>query len=119
EHKSQRRFVEAAQAGMRDWNRTMLERSSDKSNPMKPAVVAHELGQRLKDDAIVACDSGTITTWWARHVPAKRNQFHTLSGNLATMACGLPYAIAAQVAFPERQVVAFVGDGGFSIILAD
>jgi pyruvate dehydrogenase (quinone)/pyruvate oxidase len=86
---------------------------------MKPQVVAHELGLRLRDDAIVMCDSGTITTWWARHVPAKRNQFHSLSGNLATMACGLPYAIGAQIAFPDRQVVAFVGDGGFSMLMAD
>jgi pyruvate dehydrogenase (quinone) len=104
---------------MKDWNHLMEQRGTDQSKPMKPAVVAHELGKRLKDDAIVTCDSGTITTWWARHVRAKRNQFHTLSGNLATMACGLPYAIGAQVAFPERQVIAFVGDGGFSMLMAD
>jgi pyruvate dehydrogenase (quinone) len=119
ERKEDRRFLESAQAGMRDWNRLMEERGTDKAKPMKPAVVAHELGKRLRDDAITTCDSGTITTWWARHVRSKRNQFHTLSGNLATMACGLPYAIGAQVAFPERQVVTFVGDGGFSMLMAD
>jgi pyruvate dehydrogenase (quinone)/pyruvate oxidase len=119
ERKSDRRFLEGAQAGMKDWRELMQQRATDKSHPMKPQVVAHELGLRLRDDAIVMCDSGTITTWWARHVPAKRNQFHSLSGNLATMACGLPYAIGAQVAFPNRQVVAFVGDGGFSMLMAD
>src|SRR5256884_5141589 len=86
---------------------------------MKPQVVAWELGKRLADDAIVACDSGTISTWWARHIPVRRGQMHSLSGNLATMANGLPYAIAAQVAYPERQVVAFVGDGGFSMLMAE
>ena len=80
---------------------------------------AHELGKRLRDDAIVTCDSGTVATWWARHIPARRGQIHTLSGNLATMAPGLPYAIGAQVAYPDRQVVAFVGDGGFSMLMAD
>jgi pyruvate dehydrogenase (quinone)/pyruvate oxidase len=86
---------------------------------MKPQVVAHELGQRLRNDAIVSCDSGTIATWWSRHVPAKRGQMHTLSGNLATMAPGLPYTIAAQIAYPGRQCVGFVGDGGFSMLMAD
>jgi pyruvate dehydrogenase (quinone)/pyruvate oxidase len=87
--------------------------------PMKPQVVAHELGRRLRDDAIVTGDSGTITTWWARGIPARRGQMFSLSGNLATMANGLPYAIAAQIAYPERQVVAFVGDGGFSMLMAE
>jgi thiamine pyrophosphate-dependent acetolactate synthase large subunit-like protein len=52
-------------------------------------------------------------------IPARRGQMHTLSGNQATMAPGLPYTIAAQIAFPNRQCVAFVGDGGFSILMAD
>src|SRR5204862_7024280 len=73
----------------------------------------------LRDDAIVTCDSGTIATWWARYIHVKRGQMHSLSGTLASMANGLPYAIAAQVAHPERQVVAFVGDGGFSMLMAE
>jgi pyruvate dehydrogenase (quinone)/pyruvate oxidase len=64
--------------------------STRQDKPMKPQVVAYELGKRLQDDAVVSCDSGTIATWWARHVPAKRDQMHSLSGNLATMANGLP-----------------------------
>jgi pyruvate dehydrogenase (quinone)/pyruvate oxidase len=67
----------------------------------------------------VACDSGTITAWWARHIPARRGQMHSVSGNLATMACALPYAMAAQLAYPDRQVVAFVGDGGLSMLMAE
>jgi pyruvate dehydrogenase (quinone) len=86
---------------------------------MKPQVVAWELGKRLRDDAIIVADSGTIATWWARQIPARRGQMHSLSGNLASMANGLPYAIAAQVAYPTRQSVAFVGDGGFSMLMAE
>jgi len=86
---------------------------------MKPQVVAWELGKRLRDDAIVSSDSGTIATWFARHMKAKRGQMYSLSGTLATMANGLPYTIAAQLAYPERQCIAFVGDGGFSMLMAE
>jgi pyruvate dehydrogenase (quinone) len=114
-----RSFLQQAQDGMRQWSELMLDRGTRRDTPMKPQVVAHELGQRLRADAIVACDSGTITTWWARHIPARTGQMHSVSGNLASMACGLPYAIAAQVAYPERQVIAFVGDGGFAMLMAE
>jgi pyruvate dehydrogenase (quinone)/pyruvate oxidase len=114
-----RSFLEAAQEGMRSWSDLMAERASRMDRPMKPQRVAAELGRRLPHDAIVTCDSGTIATWWARHIPVRRGQMHSLSGNLATMANGLPYAIAAQVAYPDRQCVAFVGDGGFSMLMAE
>jgi pyruvate dehydrogenase (quinone) len=117
--KSDRSFLETAQRRMETWRELMRERASREDRPMKPQVVARALGERLRDDAIVTCDSGTIATWWARHVPARGSQQHSLSGNLATMANGLPYAIAAQVAYPDRQVVAFVGDGGFSMLMAE
>jgi pyruvate dehydrogenase (quinone) len=87
--------------------------------PMKPQVVAHELGKRLKDDAIIATDSGTVTTWAARHIRIRGEQMFSLSGNLATMACALPYAIGAQIAYPDRQVVAFIGDGGFTMLMGE
>ena len=114
-----RSFLRQAQDGMKEWWEYMDKLGTSQDMPMKPQVVAHELGKRLRDDAIVCCDSGTIATWWARHIPARRGQMHTLSGNLATMAPGLPYALAAQIAYPDRQVVAFVGDGGFSMLMAD
>src|SRR5207249_150414 len=101
------------------WNKLMQEQATRTDKPMKPQVVAHELGQRLPDNAIVSCDSGTIATWWARHIPVKRGQMHSISGTLATMACGLPYAIAAAVAYPDRPSIAFVGDGGFSMLMAE
>ncbi|CAO3459988.1 Thiamine pyrophosphate-requiring protein PA2108 [Azospirillum argentinense] len=114
-----RSFLKTAQAGKAEWMKLMEERGTRPDLPMKPQVVAWELGKRLSDTAIVACDSGTIATWWARQIPARRGQMHSLSGNLATMAPGVPYAIAAQLAHPGRQVVAYVGDGGFSMLMAD
>jgi pyruvate dehydrogenase (quinone) len=117
--KSDKSFLQQAQAGMKDWWELMERRATRRDKPMKPQVVAWELGKRLRNDAIVSCDSGTIATWWARQIRVKEGQMHSLSGNLATMAPGLPYTLAAQVAFPERQCVAFVGDGGFSMLMAD
>ncbi|HEX3175814.1 MAG TPA: thiamine pyrophosphate-dependent enzyme [Methylomirabilota bacterium] len=114
-----RSFLDKAQKGMKEWRSLMQERAAVREAPMKPQLLAAELGARLRDDAIVTCDSGTIATWWARHIPARRGQMHSLSGNLATMANGFPYAIGAQIAYPERQVVAFVGDGGFSMLMAE
>jgi pyruvate dehydrogenase (quinone)/pyruvate oxidase len=104
---------------MEDWRKLMDESSSRMDKPMKPQVVASELGRRLSDTAIVSADSGTIATWWARYIPVKRGQMHSLSGNLASMANGLCYAIAAQIAYPDRQCIAFVGDGGFSMLMAE
>jgi pyruvate dehydrogenase (quinone) len=114
-----RSFLRQAQAGMRDWNKRMEQQAAVTTKPMKPQRVAAELGKRLPADAIVNCDSGTIATWWARHIQAKRGQLHTVSGNLATMACGLPYTIASQIAYPDRLCVGFVGDGGFSMLMAE
>jgi pyruvate dehydrogenase (quinone)/pyruvate oxidase len=117
--KADRSFLVKAQAAMRDWWGLMEARGSRRDHPMKPQVLAWELGKLLSDDAIVTSDSGTITTWWARQIKARRGQMYSCSGNLATMACGLPYAIAAQVAYPQRLCVAFVGDGGFSMLMAE
>ncbi|MFL5785271.1 MAG: thiamine pyrophosphate-dependent enzyme [Bacteriovoracaceae bacterium] len=114
-----RSFLEKAQKGMKKWNETMLEIAQRNDTPIKPQVVAYEFGQRIPENAIVCSDSGTNTTWWARHIPAKKGQMHTCSGTLATMACGLPYAIAAAIAFPDRPVYAFVGDGGFTMLMME
>ncbi|HEX4142803.1 MAG TPA: thiamine pyrophosphate-dependent enzyme [Pirellulales bacterium] len=119
EKKEDRSFLETAQKGMREWFEVMDERGTRTDKPMKPQVVAHELNKRLPDNAIVSCDSGTITTWWARHIRSKRGQMHSVSGTLATMACGLPYTIAAQIAFPDRPCIGFVGDGGFSMLMCE
>jgi pyruvate dehydrogenase (quinone) len=114
-----RSFLEKARAGMKEWWELIEERGTRADKPMKPQVVAWELGKRLSPAAIISSDSGTIATWFARLLLAKRGQMYSLSGTLATMANGLPYTIAAQIAYPERQCVAFVGDGGFSMLMAE
>ena len=119
ERKTKRSFLEDAQAGMKEWKHKMDEQAAVKQRPMKPQLVAAEVGKRLPSNAIINCDSGTIATWWARHIPVKRGQLHTLSGNLATMACGLPYTIASQIAYPDRMCVGFVGDGGFTMLMGE
>lgn len=114
-----RDFLQHAQAKMKNWWSLMQERGTRMDMPMKPQVVAWELGKRLSPEAIVSCDSGTSATWFARQIPARRGQKFSISGNLATMASGLPYSIGAQVAYPDRQCIAFVGDGAFSMLMAD
>ncbi|HSU84191.1 MAG TPA: thiamine pyrophosphate-dependent enzyme [Thermoanaerobaculia bacterium] len=114
-----RGFLEKAQDAMKDWWKLMEERATRQDKPMKPQVVAWELGKRLRSDAIISCDSGTIASWFARYIPARRGQMCSLSGTLATMANGLPYTIAAQIAHPKRQCVGFVGDGGFTMLMGE
>jgi pyruvate dehydrogenase (quinone) len=114
-----RSFLKKAQDGMVEWWKLMEERGTRSDKPMKPQVVAWELGKRLAPNAIVSSDSGTIATWFARQIRVQRGQKYSLSGTLATMANGLPYTIAAQIAYPERQCIGFVGDGGFSMLMAE
>jgi pyruvate dehydrogenase (quinone) len=113
-----RAFLEQAQAGMRQWWALMEERGTSDDMPMKPPVVAWHLAELLDDDAILTGDSGTVTTWAGR-MRLRRNQRFSFSGTLCSMAAALPYAIGAQTAFPERQVVAFTGDGSLSMMLGD
>jgi len=117
--KHDRGFLDKAQRGKAKWQKLMEERGTRRDKPMKPDVVGWELGKRIPSNAIIASDSGTITTWWARYVPALRGQKHSCSGNLASMACGLPYAIAAAVAYPDRPVYCIIGDGGLSMLLGE
>ena len=114
-----RSFLHTAQKRMKDWNELMKDRGTRDDKPLKPQVVAHELSELLADDAIVSTDSGTNTVWAARHIRIRRGQMFSCSGNLATMAPGLPYTIAAQIAYPARQCVAFVGDGAFAMLMAE
>ena len=86
---------------------------------IKPQIIASAVSEELEDNAIISVDSGTNTFWAARYINIKNGMKFSLSGTLASMACGLPYAIAAQIAYPERQCVAFVGDGGFMMLMAE
>ncbi len=83
---SDRSFLKKAQKGMEEWWELMVERGTRMDMPMKPQVIAYEIGRRLSDDAIVSCDSGTVATWFARQMRVRRGQMYSLSGTLATMA---------------------------------
>jgi len=117
--KADRGFLEKAQARTKDWRTLMEKRGTRTDMPMKPQVVAHELNKLLDSDAIVSSDSGTIATWSARYIDIRDRMQFSLSGSLATMANGLPYSIGAAVAFPGRQVVCIVGDGGFTMLMGE
>lgn len=119
ERKEERSFLEGAQAGMREWWELMEKRAMRDDVPIKPQRVAWELSGLADDDAIISGDSGTNTTWIARQFKIRGQQKFSCSGTLATMAPGLPYAIAAKVAFPERQSIAFVGDGAFTMLMGE
>ena len=119
ETKRNRDFLKKAQTRMESWNKLMDERGTRTDSPMKPQVVTHQLNKLLSDDAIVSSDSGTIATWTARHIEMRGTMQFSLSGLLATMANGLPYSIGAAIAYPGRQVVCVVGDGGLSMLLAE
>jgi pyruvate dehydrogenase (quinone) len=117
--KADRAFLEKAQAGMADWRDDLAALESPDREPIQPQYLMRVIDRAAADDAILATDSGTIATWAARHFDIRGDRQFMLSGNLATMAPGLPYAIAAQWAYPDRQCLAFVGDGGFSMLMAE
>jgi pyruvate dehydrogenase (quinone) len=117
--KDDRSFLQTAQRRMESWNNLMKERGTRMDEPMKPQVVTYHLNELLNDDAIVSSDSGTIATWTARYVEMRGNMQFSLSGTLASMANGLPYSIGAAVAFPGRQVVCVVGDGGLTMLMGE
>jgi len=119
ERKQDRSFLEQAQRGADAWRTLLRESAGTNERPMKPGRIARDLADRLAPDAIVAWDSGHNTGLCARYIDAQEHQMFGGSGLLASMACGLPYAIAAQLAFPQRQVIAWVGDGGLSMLLGE
>jgi pyruvate dehydrogenase (quinone) len=118
-HKEDRSFLETAQERMQQWQEILEERGTRSDMPMKPQVVAYHLNKLLRSDAIVSSDSGTIATWAARYIQIRERMQFSLSGTLASMANGLPYSIGAAVAYPERQVVCIVGDGGFTMLMGE
>jgi pyruvate dehydrogenase (quinone)/pyruvate oxidase len=114
-----RRWLEQAQKAMKQWRERMAVTGEAGTDPIQPQRLMRAVDRAAADDAILTCDAGTIATWAARHFDIRGDRRFYLSGNLATMAPGLPYAIAAQHAFPGRQVIAFVGDGGFAMLMAE
>jgi pyruvate dehydrogenase (quinone) len=119
DQKEDRSFLEQAQKDMKDWTDLMKTRGTRTDMPMKPQVVTYHLNKLLDNNAIVSSDSGTIATWAARYIEMRDEMQFSLSGTLATMANSLPYSIGAAVAYPGRQVVCIVGDGGFTMLMGE
>jgi pyruvate dehydrogenase (quinone) len=107
------------QAAMRDWREKMTALQDPDRDPIAPQYLAGCIDDLAAEDAVLCCDSGTIATWAARHFTIRGGREFYLSGNLATMAPGLPYAMGIQHAFPGRQVIALQGDGGFAMLMAE
>jgi pyruvate dehydrogenase (quinone) len=112
-------FLKSKQHAMKNWNNLLKEQSSRNEKPIKPQVIAKAVSDELDDNAIISVDCGTITSWAARYINIRKGMKFSVSGTLSSMANGLPYAIAAQVAFPERQSIAFVGDGGLTMLMGE
>jgi pyruvate dehydrogenase (quinone) len=119
QQKTDRRFIEQAQRWKSDWYRALNEGADRPGRPMKPERVVRDLNARLAPDAMIAADCGHNTGLTAQYIRIQEGQRFAVSGTLAAMGGGLPYAIAAALAYPGRQVVAIVGDGGFSMSVAE
>ena len=118
----QQQFLRSKQQSMKRWIELLDRQSSkqtDEKKAIKPQAIASAVSEQLQDNAIISVDSGTNTIWAARFLNIRKGMKFSVSGTLASMACGLPYAIAAQLAYPERQCVAFVGDGGFAMLMSE
>jgi pyruvate dehydrogenase (quinone)/pyruvate decarboxylase len=114
-----RSFLEQIRAKMSQWNQGLYRIETSSKLPLQPQVVARQVSELLAPDALIAFDCGSNTFFAARHISMMPTQKLAMGGNLSTMACGLPFAIAAQLAYPDRQCVAFVGDGGFTMLMGE
>jgi pyruvate dehydrogenase (quinone) len=115
ERKQDRSWREGIEGNVREWWDTIEARAQQPANPINPQLVFAELSRRLPDGAILSSDSGSAANWFARDVKMRPGMQASLSGTLATMGAGVPYAIAAKFAYPERPSIALVGDGAMQM----
>jgi pyruvate dehydrogenase (quinone) len=119
ERKTDRSFLSEAQQRMSDWNKLLDQVVKTARSPLRPQMVVRALSDLMADDAVISLDCGANTHFAARCLRLREKQSLTGTGMLATMAPGLPFAIAAQLAYPDRQSIAVVGDGGFAMLMAE
>ncbi|MGH8607189.1 MAG: thiamine pyrophosphate-requiring protein, partial [Gammaproteobacteria bacterium] len=110
-----RGFREHIEHNVAEWWKTLEERAMNSADPINPQRVFWELSPRLPDDCIITSDSGSAANWYARDLKIRPGMMASLSGGLASMGPGVPYAIAAKFAYPERTVIALVGDGAMQM----
>ncbi len=102
-------------SGVKDWWKVLEERAMSAADPINPQRVFWELSPRLPDNAIVTADSGSVANWYARDLKMRRGMKASLSGGLASLGAGTPYAMAAKMAYPDRTVIACMGDGAMQM----
>lgn len=112
-------FLHETQASVARWNALLARVAAVERTPLRPQAVIRAVSDALAPDALICLDCGANTHFAARFLTIRADQRLVATGMLATMAPGLPYAIAAQFAYPQRQVVAIVGDGGFAMLMAE
>jgi pyruvate dehydrogenase (quinone) len=115
ERKQDRSWREKVESEVHEWWRVLDDRAHDHGDPINPELVAYEFSPRIPDGAILTADSGSGTNWWAQYLKLRKGMRASLSGTLATMGPATPYAISAKFAYPDRPVIAFVGDGAFQM----
>jgi len=115
ERKQDRGWREQIEGEIQDWWRLLEERAMQDADPINPQRLFWELNHHLPDDAIISADSGSAANWFARDLKLGRGHMASLSGTLATMGPGVPYAIAAKFCHPDRPAVALVGDGAMQM----
>jgi pyruvate dehydrogenase (quinone) len=114
--KSDRGWREQIEHNVERWWEILAARAGESADPINPQHVFQELSMRLPDDVILTADSGSATNWWARHLRMRDGMKAALSGTLATMCPAIPYALAAKFAYPDRPVIASIGDGAMQMI---
>lgn len=115
ERKPNRSWRETIEKNVKSWWEVLQNRAMNDANPINPQRVFWELSPKLPEKCIIACDTGSGTNWYARDVKIRRGMMASVSGTLATMGPGMPYAIAAKFAYPDRPVLALVGDGALQM----
>ena len=113
--KADRKWRGTIETNVKDWWKTLEAIAHQDGEPINPQRVFWELSPKLPDRCILVGDSGSGTNWYARDVKLRRGMMGTVSGGLATMGCGVPYAIGAKFAHPDRPVIAMVGDGAMQM----
>lgn len=114
--KDDRRWREKVERDVARWWNVMEARAMNEGTPINPQRVFWELSPRLPDRCVLTADSGSVANWYARDLKIRRGMLASLSGGLATMGPGIPYAVAAKLTHPDRPVIAMVGDGAFQMI---
>ncbi len=115
QQKTDEAWTTEIESNLKSWWRTLKDRAMDSADPLNPQRVFYELSPRLPENAIITADSGSVANWYARDLKIRRGMKASLSGGLASLGAGTPYAVAGKMAFPDRTVIACMGDGAMQM----